>query len=481
MGWAACSEGSLPTPISSELERLLPARVTDAEGERAALARDAWPLATAHARRGVRAALPDAIVRPGSVEDVQRLLSWCSSAGVAVVPCGARSGVCGGIRVDPDALEGRSCVALDMRSLAGVTVEPADLRATAYAGTPGREYEEALERNGLAAGHVPQSLYISTVGGWLACRSAGQFSTRYGKAEDLVAGMDVVLASGERVSIRPQPATAAGPDLGRLFCGSEGTLGVIVRATLRAVPQSARRPCAFRFASFPEGMECLRELVQAGLRPPVARLYDEADTAWSFPDIGEGSLLIVVLEGPLAMAEEQLLVGAVRDIGGEPLGPGPAERWLAHRFDAVEQLEAVMRPDGPLGPNVIADTMEVAGPWSGLHGLYRAVREALEPHAVGVLCHASHLYADGACLYFTFAVQGPDEEGSQSGYHAAWEGGMEACLGAGGTITHHHGVGRLKAEWLRRELGDGGWSLLLSLKRALDPAGILNPGNLGLP
>jgi alkyldihydroxyacetonephosphate synthase len=426
-----------------------------------------WPLVLARLRAGETVASPAAVIRPATVDDVQVLLGWCSGRGVPVVAAGARSGVCGGIAVgSPDA------VVLDMRTLQGVEVAPDDLRARALAGTTGPQYAAALDAHGLTPGHVPQSFSISSVGGWLACRSAGQFSTRYGKAEDMLAGLDVVLASGELVAFRPQPSSAAGPDLMRVFCGSEGTLGVIVSATLRVMPRPAQRlPRAFRFATFEDGLSRVRDVIRAGLRPAVVRLYDEADTAWSFPG-QSGSVLVLVFEGPLA-GQEQAAVAA-RLPAAADLGPSCAEYWLEHRFDAVGQFERIMRGDGPFGPDAIVDTMEVAGAWSGMHALYAPVRDAIAPHAAGVLAHASHVYADGACLYFTFVVQGADA------YERAWEDGMDACLAAGGTITHHHGVGRLKARWLRRELGEGGWTLLTTLKRALDPSGILNPGNLGL-
>lgn len=455
---------------ASDLARRLPGIVLAGESDKAAFARDQWPLATARVRRGEPPSMPLAVVVPTGIDDVRRLLAWCSEHGVGVVACGGRSGVCGGVAFDRDA------VALDMRGLRGVEVMPDDLLAEAMAGTPGPEWEAALEAHGLTGGHYPQSLAISTVGGWLACRSAGQFSTAYGKAEDRLAGLEVVLASGDLLSVAPRPSSAAGPDLARLFCGSEGTLGVIASATMRVVPRTERVPTAFRFERFIDGLDAVRGAVHAGLRPAVVRLYDPDDTAWSF-DRRDGCLLVVVCEGPLGRQEANAFG---RIVGGARVGRAPAKHWLEHRFDAVRTFEEVMRPDGPLGPNVIADTMEVAGPWSGLETLYEAVREALLPHALGVLCHASHVYPDGACLYFTFALQGDDEHDAEDRYHEAWTDGMEATLAAGGTITHHHGVGRLKAQWLRRELGETGWETLVTIKRALDPAGILNPGNLGL-
>ncbi|HVL81657.1 MAG TPA: FAD-binding oxidoreductase [Actinomycetota bacterium] len=465
----------MPTRASSELERLLPGRVLSGPETRP-YARDMWPLQIARERADDELALPDAVVRPATPEDVCALLRWCTSHEVAAIAAGARSGVCGGVSVDRDALAGREVVALDMTSLTGVTVNERDMTATALAGTLGPEYEDVLDPHGLTAAHHPQSFDISTVGGWLACRSAGQFSTRYGKAEDLVSGLEVVTAAGERVSLGGHPASAAGPDMLRLFLGSEGALGVIVAATMRVVRSSPRRPRAFRYGSFTEGLDAVRRVVQEGLRPAVVRLYDPDDTVWSFPG-QTGCVLVCVFEGPLAGAEEE---AAAALLGGEDLGSGPAEHWLVHRHDAVRTFLDVMRPDGPLGPNAIVDTMEVAGGWSVIDRLYAGVRAALEPGSLGVLCHASHVYPDGACLYFTFAVQDTDEPGSRARYEGTWQRALQACVAEGGTITHHHGVGRLKARWLREELGEPGWTLLRSLKDALDPKGILNPGNLGL-
>lgn len=470
---------SLPTPPWSELGRLLTGDLATEVGPRSSYGRDMWPMQIARQRRGEAFALPDAVAAPASVDDVSALLAWCGAHDVCVMPAGGRSGVCGGVLVDPVALGGRALLALNLLSLSGVHVDAADLRATALAGTRGPDYEQALQAHGLTGGHYPQSLAISTVGGWLACRSAGQFSTRFGRAEDLVAGLDVVLASGEIVRLGPHAATAAGPDLARVFLGSEGTLGVIVGATLRAVPAGPRPRTALRFERFGDGMDTVRRVVQAGVRPGVVRLYDEADTAWSFPDVG-GSVLVLVFDGPLAGEEMAFVVAEAAAADGTELGPGPADEWLEHRFDAVEQLERVMRPDGPLGPNVIVDTMEVASEWSRVMELHAQVTAAVAPYCLGVLCHMSHVYPDGACLYFTLAMQGADEAEAEERYSAVWEAGMEATLRTGATITHHHGVGRLKAGWFRRELGEGGWALLGSLKRALDPAGILNPGNLGL-
>lgn len=471
----------MPTPPSSELARLLPGAVGTSPHELAVYARDLWPLSTARARAGEAFALPDAVVRPRSVEDVSRLLAWCSARDVAVVPYGGGSGVCGGVLVDPAALRGRDAVVCDLKALRGVeAISRADRTCTVLAGTLGMDFEEALGAEGLTGGHYPQSLYPSTVGGWLACRSAGQASTRYGKGEDLVAGMDVVLASGDVLSVAPQPSSAAGPDLLRLFCGSEGTLGVIVRATLRVVDvPGVRLHEAWTFASFAGGLDAVRTVVQAGLRPAVVRMYDETDTAMSFPG-EDGCLLVCVFEGTLAAAERDAASAILDAAGARPRGPEPARRWEERRFHAAYQLATVMRPDGVLGDNAIADTMEVAAPWSRLHAVYDAIREALGPLTLGVLAHASHVYADGACLYFTFAVTAESEAAARERYAAVWEAGMEACLAAGATITHHHGVGRLKARWLRRELGETGWTVLSAIKTALDPSGILNPGALGL-
>jgi alkyldihydroxyacetonephosphate synthase len=441
-------------------------------------AHDWWTLALLRQRRGDTFTLPAAVVRPASTEDVAVVLRWAQESGTPVVPFGGGSGVSGGA----EAIAGS--IALDTTRMDQIiSVDRDALTVTAQAGINGRTLEDDLDGRGLTLGHFPQSTEISTLGGWIAARSAGQKSARYGRLEDMVLGLEVVLPGGAVVRTRPAPASAAGPDLARLFIGSEGTLGVVTEATLAVQP--APRVVghgAYAFGDFRDGLLAVRRVAQAELHPAVMRLYDEADVGIAFRDAAErpdGSLLVLRFEGDaIADLEERAIRDIVEAGGGKDLGPALAERWWEHRNDAVGTFRQIML-DGLLGPAAAVDTMEVAGMWPATD-LYEGVRAALGAHADVVGCHSSHPYAQGTCLYFTFVFVGArDDAAVEARYRAAWADALAATLAAGGTITHHHGVGLLKAPWLPAELG-AGFEVLRAVKRALDPAGIMNPGKLGL-
>ncbi len=461
------------------LRALLPdGSVSTDAADLAAHAHDWWTLALLRERRGDQVTLPAAVVRPASTEEVAAVLRWAQETRTPVIPFGGGSGVSGGVEASAGA------IALDTRRMNTLlTVDREALTVTAQAGIGGRELEEDLAGRGLTLGHFPQSIDISTLGGWVAARSAGQKSARYGRLEEMVLGLEVVLPGGAIVRTRPAPASAAGPDLARVFIGSEGTLGVITEATLavRPAPRAIAHG-AYAFGSFTDGLAAVRRVAQEELHPAVMRLYDETDVGIAFrdaPDRHDGSLLILRFEGDvIAEPEESAVREIVEGAGGKDVGPGLAERWWEHRNDAVGTFRKIML-EGMLGPAAAVDTMEVAGLWPATE-LYDAVRAALGAHAEVVGCHASHPYPQGTCLYFTFVFVGATDDGAvEARYRAAWAEAADATLAAGGTITHHHGVGVLKAPWLPRELG-AGFDVLRAIKKAIDPAGIMNPGKLGL-
>ncbi len=470
--------GAVPANIDALRSALSEVAVSTDPDDLAAHAFDWWPLALLRHRRGERMTMPSVVVRPRSTDEVAAVLRWAQENSTAVVPFGGGSGVSGG----SEAIAGS--IALDTCEMDRVlAVDPVALTVTAETGIMGRALEEHLEREGFTLGHFPQSIDISTLGGWIAARSAGQKSARYGRLEEMILGLEVVLPGGKVVRTRPVPATAAGPDLARLFIGSEGTLGVVTQATLAIRPAPAVvTHGAYRFETFVDGLDAVRLVERQELRPAVMRLYDETDVGIAFrdaPDRPEGALLILRFEGDdLADAEERAVRKILSSNGASDLGPALAERWWEHRNDAVGTFRQIML-DGLLGPAAAVDTMEVAGLWP-VAGLYDAVRRALEAHADVVGCHASHPYPQGACLYFTFVFIGSsDEREVEARYRAAWSDAAAAALTSGATVTHHHGVGLLKAPWLREELGDA-FEVLRAMKRALDPAGIMNPGKLGL-
>jgi alkyldihydroxyacetonephosphate synthase len=367
-------------------------------------------------------------------------------------------------------------VALDLTGMEGITdVDDTSLLVDVLPGTFGDVFEDELRAaHGLTAGHWPQSMALSTVGGWLACRGAGQLSTRYGKIEDIVAGLEVVLADGTVVRTGGFPRAAAGPDLTQLFVGSEGTLGVITSARLRAHPvPPAERRAAFAFPAFAEGNDACRRILRRGATPAVLRLYDATEANRSYGTDDKAALLVLD-EGDPAVVDAVLTVVAEECGGAERLDDGLVEQWLGHRND-VSALEGLTRK------GFVVDTMEVSGPWSALPRMYEEGVAALLG-VEGMLvasAHQSHSYLDGACLYFTFAGRPPEDERERL-YVAAWDAGTRAVLAAGGSLSHHHGVGLNRSRFVPEALG-AGFGVLSAVKAALDPAGILNPGKLGLP
>ena len=397
----------------------------------------------------------------------------CAAHALPLTVAGGRSGVTGA------SVPVFGGVLLDITGLGGIV----DVDATSgvvevLAGTFGPDLEQQLqERHGLSVGHFPQSFEIATVGGWVACRGAGQYSTRYGKIEDLVAGLEVVLADGTVVRTGGAPAAAVGPDLTQLFLGSEGTLGVVTRVWLRAHPRPADEGrAAYHFPSFAAGIEACRRILQRGATPAVLRLYDGVESARSHGGDGTACVLLVLDEGDPTIVDATLAV--VADVceaaGAAPAAVALVDDWLDHRND-TSALQALTRK------GFVVDTMEIAAPWSRLPGLYDTVVAAMleVDHARVASCHLSHSYPDGACLYFTFAATPPPEE-VESTYVALWDAGQRAVLANGGNLSHHHGVGINRARFMGEALGPA-FGVLRALKEALDPGGILNPGKLGLP
>jgi alkyldihydroxyacetonephosphate synthase len=366
-------------------------------------------------------------------------------------------------------------VVLDVCGLHGIVDFDARSRVVdVRAGTFGTPLEDTLRRDhAVTLGHWPQSIDLSTVGGWLACRSAGQLSTRYGKIEDIVEGLDVVLADGTAISTGGAPRAAVGPDLTQLFVGSEGTLGIITGARLRVHPAPpAHARAAFGFTSFVEGLDACRRILQRGATPAVLRLYDTVEAERNF-GTGTHHLLLTLDEGDAHVVDATMRIVREECAGATVLDEGLVDRWLAHRND-VSALESL------IGNGFVVDTMEIAGRWRDLPAIYSAATEALlaVDGTVAASAHQSHAYTDGACLYFTFGGA-PAPDARTDYYRAAWDAGTRAVLGAGGALSHHHGVGINRARFVRDALGPA-FGVLAAAKAALDPRGILNPGKLGL-
>ena len=440
---------------------------TDAVAE---ASRDWWPLALHWSLAGRVPRRAAALVRPTTTDQVADILRLCDEQHVPVTAAGGRSGVCGA------SVPVFGGVLLDLTGLAGVgAVDTESGLVEVAAGTFGPDLERELrELHGMTVGHFPQSFDLATVGGWVACRGAGQYSTRYGKIEQMVAGLEVVLADGTIVRTGGAPAAATGPDLDQVFIGSEGTLGVITRVWLRAHPlPAAERRAAYRFATFADGVEACRVVMRRGATPAVLRLYDGPESARGHGGDGTTCTLLVLDEGDPAIVDATMSIVHDACATGERADDDLVEAWLRHRND-TSALQALTHK------GYVVDTMEIAAPWSRLDAIFHSTREAIlaVPHARAATCHLSHSYLDGACLYFTFAATPPPDEVDGT-YTQMWDAGQRAVLAAGGNLSHHHGIGLNRARFVAEALGDG-FAVLQAIKLALDPNGILNPGKLGL-
>ena len=448
-------------------------------------------------RAGDASHAPDAVVAPGSEVQVAAVLAACSRAGVAVVPFGGGTSVVGGV----EALRGShaSAISLDLTRMVDVLdIDQISLTASLEPGILGPGLERRLGSAGLTLGHFPQSFEFSTVGGWVATRSAGQASTGYGRIDELVESVSCVTPSGV-LKTREVPATGAGPALRELVVGSEGALGVITATTLRVRPlPEARHYEAWSFSSFEEGTEAFRIMEQASASPDVARLSDESETRLSKALASSGSRAEALGESYLRLRGQphgcfaltgyegspddvarrrKRAAGLLRAAGAVALGQRPGRAWLEARFSAP-----YLRDD-MLGRGAMIETLETATTWSNLHLLHRAVKDALvgalAPRGTPplVVCHVSHLYRSGASLYFTFLAR--QEAGAAlEQWRAAKQAAAEAILANGGTITHHHAVGTDHAPWMTEEVGELGVEVLRAAKERLDPDAIMNPGKL---
>jgi len=511
--------------IIAELSRTM--RVSTSAPDRVAYARDLWPRGLIGVADGVYAPhQPDAIVWPTSTEEVAAIVKACIRTKTLIVPYGSGSGVCGG------AVAIRGGLIVDCKRMRKViAVDAAAGSATLEAGMIGDHLEHELNRRGLTMGHFPSSIMCSTLGGWLAARSAGQLSTRYGKIEDMVRSATFVDGTGQVHEL----VSGAQPDLLQLAIGSEGTLGIFTRATVTVHPLPAAR--YYRGWSFPRvaaGCEAIRRVVQRGLRPACVRLYNELDSflhrrdgkpeatheaheagepsalshwltalaggkstldqlrrgaigaalgqpaffnklfSTVLPWAQSGCLLVMGFEGQaeLAAAEAEAAKIELELAGGKDLGPGPGERWLAHRYAVSFRMSKAFES------GAFVDTMEVCTTWDQLLPLYAAVQHAVSPHAF-VMAHFSHAYADGCSIYFTFAAKAGERVATERRYDELWRAALTAVHASGASISHHHGVGLLKAPFMPDEHGDG-MRVYRGLKTALDPHGILNPGKMGL-
>ena len=450
----------------------------------------------ARLRRGGLDAAPDAVLLPADAAAVARVIAVCADEDIAVVPFGGGTSVVGGI--EPVRGTHPRLVSLDLGELRDVAVDRRSLTARLGAGLRGPEAEAGLGADGLTLGHFPQSFQYATIGGFAATRSAGQASSGYGRFDALVSSVRLLAPAGEMHTIET-PHTAAGPALRELVIGSEGTLGVIPDVTVRVRPApEVRRFEAWIAESFESGAEIVRAMAQGPGLPDVIRVSDEEETRVSLALSGPrgaggrlfdgylglrrrrgGCLIVIGIDGDEESVARRraLAVRALRAGLAAYLGRSAGRSWDHGRFDGPYLRDTLMEM------GAIVETLETSHTWSRLGELHGAVAEAIRGALAAegtpglAFCHLSHAYPDGASLYFTFvarARQGAELEQWAAVKRAA----SEAIVATGGTITHHHAIGRDHLAYMQAEVGPVGIEALRAVKERLDPAGIMNPGKL---
>jgi len=504
---------SLPEEFVRELVSIVgEEHISQKQAQKLIYSRDILPRETISLQQGKTPAPPHLIVWPGSTEEVRALIHLANQFQIPIIPLGGASGVCGGT------IPLTGGITVDLKRMNQIRgIDRISMLAEVEAGILGEVLERKLNQAGYTLGHFPSSIYCSTLGGWIATRGAGQLSSKYGKIEDMVVALEVVLPDGGLLRTRAVPRSATGPSLNHIFIGSEGTLGIITSAVLRLweYPR-ARRFQGFMFPDLHQGLEAIRLMFQNELRPAVVRLYDPVDTFFSssgtleekpkkkkngfsrnralvnlirrmapyiyHPRVAntiiqkwaKHSKLVLVFEGEPEIVE--LEHKKAREIclaqGGVDLGEMPAINWWKHRY----RVSYTMSVAFDLG--FFVDTIEVATVWDNLENLYYSMREAISQHAL-VMAHFSHAYPQGCSIYFSIASTARTYEQKLANYDAVWKSALDACIKAGGTLSHHHGVGILKAKWMKQESG-GASPLLKAIKQAIDPKGIMNPKKLGL-
>jgi len=472
--------------------------------------RDIWTRKTLEMQAGKLSEPAQMVVWPENVEQVQALVRLGSENEIPLIPLGAASGVCGGT------VPLTGGIIMDLKKMDKIRkLDQESFLVEAEAGIIGEVFERELNHQGFTLGHFPSSIYCSSLGGWVATRSAGQLSSKYGKIEDMVVSLEVVLPDGQILRTRTVPAVSTNLSLNHIFIGSEGTLGIITAATLRLWEYPRAR--AFQGFVFPDlhnGLEAIRNMMQAELRPAVIRLYDPVDTYFSSQGIIEEkpkpkkaglsakrglihlarkvlpwlytpslpnrflqsrakkSKLILVFEGEpeIVEMEHKQAKEICLQAGGIDTGEWPAKNWWKHRYKVSYTMSKVF----DLG--FFVDTIEVATLWDNLENLYYTMQKAITKNAL-VMAHFSHAYPQGCSIYFSIAATGRTLEDRLKRYDEIWADALNACMQAGGTLSHHHGIGILKAKWMEVEAG-GANPLLFALKRTIDPKGIMNPGKL---
>ncbi|NLI22969.1 MAG: FAD-binding oxidoreductase [Clostridiales bacterium] len=464
--------------IRTELEDVVGVEnVSAQDSERLAYGVDYFWIGRMWADRGNTPPMPDWIVRPASSEEVSRLLTIANYYRLPVQIWGGGSGSQGG------ALPMAGGVMLDMKRMDRlIEIDEVSRTITAEAGMIFQRLEWFANEKGYSCQHIPSCLTCGTIGGALAHRGIGIMSTRYGKIDDQCLSMEVVLPNGEIIYTLPVPKHAAGPDLNQIFIGSEGTLGVITKATFKLFEQPETRQFrAFLFPDMHSGFMAGRDIMQK-LKPSILRFFDEAETMSIIRSIlgfeKQGCFMNLALEGigRIVDIEMELVLDICRRWGGEDLGSEYGEKWYKNRITFFYPGHIMDIPQ-------MFGTMDTVATYQNIEEIYWAMKHAVEDNFPGVrfIAHCSHWYEWGTMIYDRFIMDHPpqDPEEAIRLHNQIWNAGVRAAMAHGGVINDHHGIG-LKLGRLMKEQYGPAMQVMQGLKKSLDPNGIMNPYKLGL-
>jgi alkyldihydroxyacetonephosphate synthase len=498
-------EPSLPADLRAALEAAVGAQHVSVEAlDRVVHARGKSLRDLMRHRRGDIGRPPDAVVRPGSEEEAAAVLHAALAADAVVIPFGGGTNISGSLEAPPD--EPRPVLSVDMGRMDRLLgIDEASRLARVQAGVLGPHLEEQLNARGWTAGHFPDSFTHSTLGGWIATRSSGMQSDRYGDVADLTRAVRVVTPAG-LLATRPVPSTSTGPSVREMVLGSEGRLGIITEATIHVHRLPAQRTIlGYLLPDWPRSVRALGAIAQSEAAPSVTRVSDARETQFSFATRRRPSLLdrlrsralrwylgrrkidpeamclaFIGYEGSREHVKAQrALVGQiVKEHGGLCIGSGPGELYDAKKFDTPYIRDFLLDRGTP------ADVSETSAPWGALPKLYDDVVAAAHGafsalDVVGYLmCHLSHSYHAGACLYVTFAFKPAGDDDGLEAYDIVKSAIQQAFVDAGGTLSHHHAVGTEHAQWLEQDISAPGVALLRALFDGTDPGRNLNPGKI---
>ncbi len=427
--------------------------------------------------RGQKLPGPDFVVSPANAQEVSKVLQFANTYHLPVTPWGGGSGSQGG------ALPVYGGIALDTKRMNKVlNVDPISMTATAETGINMQHFEWELNKHGFSSMHFPASIGCATFGGFIAHRGTGVLSTKYGKMEDMVMSMEVVLPTGEIINTLPVPRHASGPDLTQLFCGSEGTLGVVTKATIKIHPiPEARKFRAFLFKDMHDAMMAGAKLMTSRLRPCAIRLYDNAETARLIKNVlgidRKGSYLVFGFDGYEKIVDLQMeqAVKICKETAIEDLGAGNGESWWKNRYKFFYPAYMFHMPQS-------FGTLDTVADFSHIDNVYWRMKNAVAKHfpEATFIGHFSHWYDWGCMLYARFIIENPpkDPREAVAQYNRIWDVAIHEAIQNGACINEHHGIG-LKLGRMMKELYGPAYSVLENIKKTLDPNNIMNPGKMG--